>query len=173
MGLEYSNIKKIVRFRFKDYYDIERIEELTKKYYDIIRKTKEKDFEIESDVTISLLIDHYIYNELLKSTKAEDQEYILNLCKTTLNHIINTRERIDKGYAYVKSEDEVLEYCKNNYDGSISFVHFMTEFALGYYNGKDQAISEKERQDYLEQERIYLESLKNMYSYEKKLNFKH
>lgn len=171
-GLKYTDIENIVSFRFKDYYDANKIKLLTKKYYDKIKNILGKDFNNECNVSVALLIDHYIYNELLKSDSKEDQDYIYDICKKTLNHIINTRERINKGYAYVKEEDDVIEYCKNNFDGSGSFIHFMTEYALGFYNGKDKEIDEKAKKEMIEAEHDLLDSLKTMYSCEKKLKFK-
>ena len=172
MGLKYTDIETIVCFRFKDYHDINKIKSLTKKYYDKIKNILGKDLNNENNVSVSLLIDHYIYNELLKSESKEDQDYIYKICERTLTHIINTRERLDKGYAYVKDEDDVIKYCKENFDGTGSFIHFMTEYALGFYNGKDEEIAKQERKELLKQERIYLDSLKKMYSCEKKLKFR-
>lgn len=172
MGLDYSSLEKIVCFRFQDYYDLNLIKSLTKKYYkeNIVNEKGIKKIQLD-DISVSLLIDHYIYKYLLDSNKEEDKAYIYDLCKKTLTYIINVRERLDRGYAYVKTEEEVLSYAKDNYDGKDSFIHFMTDFALGYYNGKDEEASKKEKEEYLEQERTYLDSLKIMYSCEKKLKF--
>ncbi len=170
MNLE--NVKKIVLFQFRDYHNEHFIREIVNKVYKEVSNMYLTDSNISEDIFCSMLINNIIYYELLKSNKEEDELYIKEIIQKIYTTTYNIKKRNNKEIDKFKTEKEVFEYSKNNYDGKESFIIFIEKYINGYYNGLDNEISQEERKKTIIKEQNEIEVLKRMLEYEKKLKFR-
>ena len=170
--MDYKLVRNIVLTRFKDYDNKDYIIDIINESLPDIEKDYKTDSNISKEIYCSMLISNKVYYILLKSDDIDDIIYVKEFINRIINTIINIRDKNNKDISYIKSEDEVYDYCKDNYDGKELFISSIQNCASSYYQGLDKATLEKERLEMIESLKKDINSLKEFQKYEKKLKFK-
>lgn len=165
-------VKRIVLYQFRDYYDECFIRNIVNKVYSDISKDYNVESNISKEIFIAWLIENRIYLELLHSDKEDDEIYLREIINRTNNTVLNIRKRNKMDTSNLKSEDEIYDYCKDNYDGKVSFIMYVQKYTNGFYNGLDFEMTEEERKKIIEKEKNEIKSLERFLEYEKKLKFR-
>ena len=167
-----NKVKNNILNFFKDYSNKSFIEKIIDDNYEKVKKEHVLAENPSEDIYCAMSLKDIIYNELLKSNVQEDQEYMINVCEIYTNIALHIKERKDGEISHFKDGFEVFEICKEKYDGKETFTSFVAKVANGYYNGFDEQEEKNKRKEELKKEKEYLEIIKKLKGFEKKLKFK-